>query len=63
MASAAGNGRTRRQATRLPATPPSPHEAGEQSHGLPAPIRIRRYHTRALTRRKKAWIIVTEGLS
>jgi hypothetical protein len=63
MASAAGNGRTRRQANRLPATPPSRHEAGEQIHGLPAPIQIRWYRTRALTRWKKAWIIVTKGLS
>jgi len=125
MASAAGNGGTRRQANRLPATPPSRHESGKQIHGLAAPIRIleaaarqalagldgpwsariapleafcveiaapdgfrwlafipdpRRQGTRAVARRlrdacrhrpsssrltrwKKAWIIVTEGLS
>lgn len=44
MASAAGNGR---QARRLPAVLSNRHEAGEQSQGLPAPIRIRWYRTRA----------------
>jgi hypothetical protein len=48
MASAAGNGRPRRQASRLPASSPSRHEAAKQIHGLPAPIRIRWYRTRAL---------------
>jgi hypothetical protein len=48
MASGAGNGGTRRQAIRLPASSPSRHEAAEQIHGLPAPIRIRWYRTRAL---------------
>jgi len=63
MASGAGNGRTRRQASRLTAAPPSRHEAAEQIHGLPAPIRIRWYRTRALAqegrgRRPSCWTAV-----
>jgi|SRR5207249_11937121 len=48
MASTAGNGRTRCRSNRLPATSASRHEAGEQIHGLPAPVRIRWYRTSAL---------------
>jgi hypothetical protein len=48
MASAAGNGRRRRQRDGLPATPPSRHEAGWQVCRRPAPIRIRWYRTRAV---------------
>jgi len=63
MASGAGNGRTRRQASRLTAAPPSRHEAAELIHGLPAPIRIRWYRTRALAqegrgRRPSCWTAV-----
>jgi hypothetical protein len=54
MASAAGNGRRRCQANRLPAV--SRHEAGEQIRGLPAPIRIRWYRTHALALEgRRAW--------
>ena len=50
MASAAGNGRTRRRANRLLAFPPSRQEDGEQIQGLPALIRIRCFPMRALAR-------------